>query len=220
MREILIWGCGGHGREVAYLCGFLDVDILGFIDDRPDWKGKIIDGIPVLGRLENLGLLRENIEIVASGVGDPSLKRQFHQRIIDCGHRLAKPLIHPRVFVGKRVTIGDGSILCEGVILTTNVQIGSCVILNRAVNISHDCRINDYATVSPGANISGEVIICEGAYIGTGATIREKIEIGEWSIVGGGAFVRDNVAPETMVAGVPAIKKKNNRKGEVWLSKG
>jgi acetyltransferase-like isoleucine patch superfamily enzyme len=53
------------------------------------------------------------------------------------------------------------------------------------------------------------VRICRGAYIGTGAVILQGVTVGEGAVVAAGAVVKDNVAPWTVVAGVPAraVKK-------------
>lgn len=218
MRRLVIWGCGGHAREVVHLCSFLDVQVLGYLDERRDWKGRLVDDLPVLGDLGDIHDLRKHVELVCAGVGDPALKLKFWRRTMEAGFHLAKPLVHPGVHLSRRVMVADGTIICEGTIITTNVQIGKCVILNRLSNISHDCTIEDFVTVSPGANISGNVTIREGAYIGTGSSIREKMTIGEWSVVGGGAFVANDVDAETMVVGVPAKFCKNILKGDIWLS--
>lgn len=209
MKKIVIWGCGGHAREVNHLCEQLKYEVVGFLDERPEMKGKMVDGIPVLGDIQDVFSLRNKIKVVCSGVGDPSLKKRFAKKTKEEGFEFADSLVHPSIYISKRSTIGIGSIICEGTILTTNVQIGNFVIINRSSNISHDDIITDYATIGPGVNIAGNVIIGEGAYIGIGSSIREKINIGAWSIIGGGSFVMNNVPQKTMYAGVPAILKKN-----------
>jgi sugar O-acyltransferase (sialic acid O-acetyltransferase NeuD family) len=115
------------------------------------------------------------------------------------------------VQISKRNSIGIGSVICEGSIITTNVKINNFVIINRRVNVSHDNLIEDYVTIAPGVNIAGNVTIKEGATIGIGASIREKITIGPWSVIGGGAFVKDDIPGGTLYAGVPATFKKKLR---------
>lgn len=55
----------------------------------------------------------------------------------------------------------------------------------------------------------GKVIVRHDTWIGTGAIILPDVNIGEFSIVGAGAVVIKDVAPYTVVGGVPAkmIKK-------------
>ena len=51
-------------------------------------------------------------------------------------------------------------------------------------------------------------MIEKGAFIGVHATVLAGVKVGENSMVAAGAVVVDNVAENTMVAGVPAKFKK------------
>ncbi len=208
MKQLVIWGCGGHAREINWLCEQLGYRVIGFLDERPEMIGQIINDVPVLGDLDNIEHLRRETDIVCSGVGDPALRRRFVKKTVKAGFRPAATLVHPDVKISKRNRIGKGSVICEGSILTENIDIGNFVIVNRSVIVSHDVRIGDYVTIAPGVNIAGNVTIGDGAYIGIGACIREKRSIGNDAVIGGGAFVKDDVPPKTLAAGVPAEIKK------------
>ncbi|MFK9094786.1 acetyltransferase [Bacillus salipaludis] len=206
---LIIWGCGGHGREVLHLCEQIGMEVAGFLDERHEVKGQIVNDVPVLGDLADISALRDRVKIVCAGVGDPYLKKRLVEKTKASGFQIADTLVHPSVFISKRNRIGIGNVICEGTIITTNVVIDDFVIINRGVNISHDDRIEDYVTVSPGVQIGGNVTIQEGAYIGIGSSIREKTTIGSWSVIGGGAFVKEDVPEKTLYAGVPATFKKS-----------
>ena len=49
------------------------------------------------------------------------------------------------------------------------------------------------------------VVIEDGAWIGTGALILPGITVGRGSIVSAGSVVNRDVAPNTLVSGVPAV---------------
>ncbi len=208
-RELLIWGCGGFGREVHWLCEILGIEVVGFLDERPQMKGVVVDAVPVMGDITDLIHLRGKVPVLCAGVGDPALKRKFASKTLDAGFAFAEPIIHPDVRVSKRNHIGTGSVITEGTIMTVNVDIGRHVVVNLACTLGHDIVMEDYCTVSPGVNLSGNVRVGEGAYLGTGCAIREKVVIGPWSVVGGGAFVARDVRAHTLVAGVPADFKKD-----------
>ncbi|MEK4039006.1 MULTISPECIES: acetyltransferase [Paenibacillus] len=208
MRKLVIWGSGGHAREINWLCEELDVQVMGFLDERPEFKGRIVDGVPVLGTLVDIELLKNEVELVCAGVGDTSLKKRFVHETIQSGFRIASPLIHPRVRISQSNIIGEGSMIFQGAILSGNIRIGQHVIINQGVSLSHDVIISDFVTISPGVNVAGNVTIDEGAYIGIAASVREKRHIGCWSTIGGGAFVKDDVPDFTLAAGIPAVVKK------------
>lgn len=208
MKSLVLWGCGGFAREVSLLCEQNHDHVLGFLDERPEMKGHVVDDLPVLGDIGDIVSLRDEVEIVCASVGDPALKKRLVEKTRSAGFSLAAPLIHPAVPISKRSSVGVGSIVCEGCVITVNVHIGEHVAVNLNSTIGHDTDVGDYATISPGVNVSGNVSVGEGAYLGTGSSTREKLEIGAWSVVGGGAFVKDNVPDNCLVAGVPATIKK------------
>jgi sugar O-acyltransferase (sialic acid O-acetyltransferase NeuD family) len=208
MKRIVIWGCGGFAREVAMLAEQVGLEVVAFLDERPEMKGRVIDDVRVAGTLDDIRHLRPSISIVTAGVGDPALKQRFAAATEQAGFKHCHPIVHPQVYVSKRSSIGPGSVVCAGVVLTVNVRIGSHVIVNLCSTIGHDVQIGDYATISPGVNISGNVELGDRTYLGTNAAIRERVRIGAGSVIGGGAFVRDDVPSDSLYAGVPAELKK------------
>lgn len=102
------------------------------------------------------------------------------------------------------VLIGEGAILCDHTMLTSNIKIGKYFQANIYSYVAHDCVIGDYVTLAPKVCCNGRVTIGNHAYIGTGAVIRERISIGEGAIIGAGAVVVKDVLPYTTVVGNPA----------------
>jgi UDP-2-acetamido-3-amino-2,3-dideoxy-glucuronate N-acetyltransferase len=110
--------------------------------------------------------------------------------------------IQRNAVIGARCKIGSHSFICEGVTIEDECFIGH-----------HVCFINDRyprATAEDGrvqTDADWEVIptrVCRGASIGSGAVVLCGVTIGERAIVGAGAVVTKDVAPERVVAGVPA----------------
>jgi sugar O-acyltransferase (sialic acid O-acetyltransferase NeuD family) len=115
-------------------------------------------------------------------------------------------LIHPSVIIGnaKYVSIGEGSIICAGTIMTTNISIGRHVILNLACTIGHESTIDDYSAFMPTCSISGEVTIGKCTYWGTGAKIINRCHVGDNVTIGAGAVVIRDLPPGATAVGVPA----------------
>ncbi len=211
MNQVVIWGCGGHAREVAWLCEQAGLTVKGFLDERPEFKGKIVDDLPVLGTLNDIAPFRDEVQVVCAGVGDPSLKQRFARATVDAGFRIARAIVHPDVEVSARSIIEAGSVVCAGVTLTVNVRVARHVIVNRNATLGHDVSVGEFATIAPGAIVSGNVEIGAGVYVGTNAAIREKVIVNSWSVIGGCSFVRDDIPAGTLYAGVPATLKKRLR---------
>ncbi len=114
--------------------------------------------------------------------------------IIYCGARFFHPW---GVVVGEHSIIGDHAFL-DG---RLGLHIGD------NVNIAGEARIYtlEHDITSPTfAGAGGPVVIKDRAYIGTRVTILPGVTVGEGAVVASGAVVTRDVAPWTMVGGVPA----------------
>ena len=213
MKNFVIIGSGGFGREVAEIAKTImkekkDLNLIGFIDDDKALHGKIINDVPVLGNLEWITDSFEGDELFfACAVGDPSIKKKVVERALKLGY-IPYSLIHPSVRMCYDVSVGEGTILCTGSVITTNITIGNHVIINQICSIGHDTIIEDFVTINPLAAISGGVHLKEGVFIGTGASILQYRKIGEWSVIGAGASVIKDQDPYVVAVGVPAVVKK------------
>ena len=109
------------------------------------------------------------------------------------------------------VEVGEGTIICAGTILTTNIKIGRHVIINLDCTLGHDDVIADYVTIYPSVNVSGCVNIGESTEIGTGSRIIQGKDICNNVIIGAGATVIRDIMESGIYVGSPAKQiKKNN----------
>jgi acetyltransferase-like isoleucine patch superfamily enzyme len=115
--------------------------------------------------------------------------------------------IQKNATIGRNVKISSHTFVCEGVQIEDEVFIGH--------NVSF---IND--KFPRGTNPDGALqteadwevvptVVKRGASIGTGSTVLCGVTIGEGAMVGAGSVVTRDVAPYTIVAGVPARKLKS-----------
>jgi sugar O-acyltransferase (sialic acid O-acetyltransferase NeuD family) len=115
--------------------------------------------------------------------------------------------IHPSVqILGEDIQIGEGSIICAGTIITTNVTLGKHAHLNLQTTIGHDCEIGAYFTTAPGAKISGNCKIYDCVYVGTNASIKQKLSIHSLSTIGSNAAVVKHIEESGIYVGIPAKK--------------
>ena len=208
MKKIAIFGAGGFGREVHFLIEQINsarqlYEFIGYFDDGKD-KGTLVNNFPILGDINTLNNWSEDLGIVFA-IGEPSTKQAVINKVIN--PLINYPiLIHPNVLIGDMEfnSIGEGTIICAGNIITVNVKIGKHVILNLSCTTGHDSTIGDYCSFMPTVNISGEVIIEDGVYIGTGAKIINQLTIGQNTIVGSGAVVSKSLPQNCTAVGIPA----------------
>jgi sugar O-acyltransferase (sialic acid O-acetyltransferase NeuD family) len=208
---LLLYGANACGRELASWAerarfGDRPVRVLGFIDDQS--PEEVVNGRPVW-ELTEAARLHEGAFVIAA-VSSPELRERLIGQAEAAGFATAPPLIHPSVEYDREyVTIRDGSVICPGTTLTTNIEIGRHVQINLHCTIAHDVELGDFVTLSPGCHVSGRVKVKRSAYLGTGVvTVHGKIGrplvIGEGAILGAGSAVLKDVPANVTVFGVPA----------------
>ncbi|WP_164232961.1 acetyltransferase [Microbacterium hydrocarbonoxydans] len=211
-EDIVVIGAGGFGRET------LDViEAINAAADEPVWRvvGVVDDG-PADVQMErlaargytHLGSLAEAADALTASwsivaIGASRIRARIAAQIDDLGGRVAT-LVHPRAVVGSHLRIGEGSVVCGGVQLSTNVDLGCHVHVNPGAIIGHDSMLEDFVSVNPGAVISGDVRVGEGSLVGAGAVVLQGLAVGEYAIVGAAACVTRPVADGVTVIGVPA----------------
>ena len=82
------------------------------------------------------------------------------------------------------ITIGDGTLIGHGSTLTT---------LNHRIDPARRADM-----------LPSPIVIGRNVWLGAGVTVVPGVTIGDGAIVGAGAVVTKDVAPDTIVAGVPA----------------
>lgn len=211
LHELLVVGAGGSGREVAWLAREIHGEALQItFAVEPRWlSAATVDDIPVVP-LERSECAKIRNFVVA--VGDLNERRRLAETCESFGMSPAA-LVHPSAIHSSRVTFGEGSIVCAGAIITTNVQIGRHVHINIGCSISHDVVLGDFATLSPGVRLAGHVHVEHDVFLGTGATVingtaGRPLVLGHGAIVAAGACVTHTVPSGALVAGVPAVIKR------------
>jgi sugar O-acyltransferase (sialic acid O-acetyltransferase NeuD family) len=214
LGPLFIYGASGFAREVTCLVEAVNRNIpkwrlQGYITDNPKEYGKEIYGRRVLGAPEDIIKANpgEAINVILA-MGSPKFLRDKPGRLRKIAPALNFPsLIHPKISLNiDRVRLGEGNIIAEGGLFTTDINIGNFNVINLGCVIAHDVIIEDYCVLGPGAIINGEVKIgCEST-IGAGAVILQGVTIGKGAVVAIGAVVGMNVEPYTVVAGNPARK--------------
>ncbi|MEH1166190.1 acetyltransferase [Micromonospora sp. CPCC 205539] len=211
--DLVIVGCGGHGREVLGIVRAINAAadagpvwrVRGFVDDQPSEvnlkRVQRLD-VPFLGSTARLAEQPAGTYL-ALGIGDPSARRTVDERLAP--YRLpAAVLVHPDATVGPDAVYGEGLLAFPGARVTTNVALGRHVHLNQNSAVAHDCEVGDHVSVNPLGAVSGDCWLGDGVLIGAGAVVLQKLRVGADATVGAGACVVRDVPAGTVVKGVPA----------------
>jgi sugar O-acyltransferase (sialic acid O-acetyltransferase NeuD family) len=211
-EPLVVIGAGGFGREVLDVVDAVNAQtpepawrVLGVVDDGPTEEN--------LARLKHrgvefLGSTDEPLEWLnpvhyVVGIGSPRVRRMLADRY-DAVHLRAATLVHPAATQGFDVEIGEGTVICAGVRLTTNIRLGRHVHLNLNATVGHDSTLGDFVSVNPLASVSGDCVVEDDVLIGVGAVVLNQLTVGLGAVIGGCACVVRDVSPDATVKGVPA----------------
>ena len=208
MKDLIIIGAGGFGRETAWMVERINKEnpewnLLGFIDDDTSKTGKIINGYEVLGTVNALQNFADAYVVCA--VGASKVRKSIIDRIKESYPNIKfAAIIDPAVQMSNTAKIGEGSIICVNSVLSVDIEIGNYVIVNFGCTVGHDAVLSDFVTVYPGVNISGSTVIGYCSELGTGMQIIQGKTVGEYTIVGAGAVVVRDMPDKCTAVGNPA----------------
>lgn len=138
------------------------------------------------------------------GMGNPLIRKKLNNLFLKFGGKETS-LTSPKTTIGNfDTTIGKGTIICEGSIITNSVKIGNNCLINLNTTIGHDSSIGNFVEICPNVSISGNCIIGEGSFIGTGAILLPGITLGKYVTVGAGTVVTKNFPDESKIVGIPS----------------
>ncbi|RRD65822.1 acetyltransferase [Fretibacterium sp. OH1220_COT-178] len=207
MHDLVIYGAGGLGREIAEVVRRINEqhyvwNLLGFVDDVPH-SGTIWRNLEVLGDIRFIRQFGKPLDVVL-GIGAPSPKKRIYQKLKQCAHVHFPNVIDRTAQITAPARMGEGLVIFPMCFVSLNVALGHCVYLNTGAYVAHDSSIGSFGSVMPHASISGNVVIGEETLIGAGASILQGRTVGSRSTVGMGGIVIDDVPDDCVAVGNPA----------------
>lgn len=207
MKDLIIIGAGGMGREVFHLAtqceGYLkSFRIKGFIDDN----SRALDGFkykypPIVSSVLEYKIKQK--DIFTCSIGDVMTKKRIIEYFVSRGGNFIS-LIHPNVDINITATLGVGCLVFPQVHIGTEVVIGNHVMIQSYAAVGHDVTIGDFTRIDPKASCVGGVIVGKCVTIHTMAVINHKVTIEDNSVIGALSFVIRNVRQGITVFGIPA----------------
>lgn len=209
MKDIVIYGAGGFGREIACLLNTINEqnpewNFMGFLDDNESLWGSKNEYGTVLGGSDWLNQYDKPLA-VAIAVGNPSAVIAITGKIVN--PKVSYPNIYaPTVtFLDRKsLEIGQGNIFCYGCFVSCHVKIGSFNLFNGNITIGHDANLGDCNVIMPACNISGGVIMGNGNFLGVQSVILQYIKIGNNTRIGANSVVMRKTKDGFLYIGNPA----------------
>lgn len=204
MKDIIIVGAGGCGREIANWIEDINKieetwNILGFIDDNVN----ALEGFPTKYKIiESISNHIPGNAYYAIGIANPPVKKKIAEMLESKGAEFAS-IIHPSTRIYTEFPLGRGLITYPNAKISTGCKIGNFVNIQSTI-IGHDVLIEDYVTVSSSCGVTGGTKLRKACFLADHAAISVGMEIGKNAYVGIGSVVIRDVKEDTRVFGNPA----------------
>lgn len=151
--------------------------------------------------------------------------------VIECDRRNSavplkdiKPVnarIEPGAILREHVEIGDRAVIMMGAILNIGAVVGEGTMIDMGAVLGGRATVGKRCHIGAGAVLAGvvepasatPVIVEDDVLIGANAVVIEGVRIGRGAVVAAGSVVIHDVAPNAVVAGVPAklLKMKDEK---------
>ncbi|EEJ72220.1 2,3,4,5-tetrahydropyridine-2,6-dicarboxylate N-acetyltransferase [Lactobacillus ultunensis] len=125
--------------------------------------------------------------------------------------------IEPGAIIRDQVAIGKNAVIMMGAIINIGAEIGDDTMIDMGVVLGGRAIVGKHCHIGAGSVLAGviepasakPVQVDDNVVMGANSVVIEGVHVGEGAVVAAGAVVTKDVAPHTMVAGVPArvIKK-------------
>lgn len=210
MKDILIYGFGGFGHEVACVINKINEieptwHIIGYIDDSVPFGTSCAYG-EVVGNIDYLNAIKTPID-VAIAIGSPKYLKEIPQKITN--PNVSYPnVIAPNVFYFDKnsVKLGKGNIVTFGCRMSCDVTLGDFNILDGNISLGHNVVIGDYNMMFPEVRISGQSTIGNQNFFGARTFVAQCLKIGNNNRFGAGSYVLRKIKNDGLYMGNPVKK--------------
>jgi sugar O-acyltransferase (sialic acid O-acetyltransferase NeuD family) len=211
---MIVVGAKGFALEVAEIILENQPDTnLFFYDDIHNYdEPKLLSKYHIIQTEADLrAIIQTSDHEFVLGIGNPYKRQMLYQKFITAGASCSSSISKKAMISKIDTSIGIGSNILAGAVISNHVQIGKgCIVYFNAI-ITHGCIVQDFVEISPGAILLGNCHIGAYSHIGAGAKILPNVKIGENVLVGAGAVVIKDVPDNSVIVGIPARFVRENR---------
>ena len=209
MKELKIFGFGGHGRIVADIAEEIGYKKILFFDDKPSSNSSFINkDWEYCGNLHDLKKHAGGNLFIA--IGNNKVRKNLVRELKSFDF-IFPALIDPSAKISKYAKIESGAVVVRGACINLNAKIGEFSIINTNATIGHDVIIQAFCHICPGANIAGNSHISEMTWLGINSTVIQGVRIAASTYLGAGSLVVSDINQANMLMyGAPAHAVRQN----------
>lgn len=208
MKDILIYGFGGFGHEVACLIQHINKEkptwnVIGYIDDGVEVGTECKYG-KVLGNCDTLNAWDKPVSVVIA-IGSCKALEVVSKKIVNPNVEFPN-IVAPNVFYfdEESVTMGKGNIVTFGCRFSCNTRLGDFNVLNGNISLGHDATLGSYNVLFPETRISGQTSVGDRNFFGARCFVAQCLKVGNDCRFGAGAYILRKTRDGYLYLGNPA----------------
>lgn len=205
--DIYILGIGANSSVFMDLIEDCGHRIAGLYHYNHTRTGETYSDAKIDGCFEDL-LQRTSLKGMnfALSMGDIAVRKELYERIVAKGGNVPS-LIHPTATISKRASMGGGVIILPQSIVQADVSIGNNTVITIHTTLAHTSHIGNHCMISGHCIVGAYTQLCDSVQIGQGSVlVSGKVKVvGENSILGAGSVLREDMRPNSIYLGNPAI---------------
>ena len=158
-----------------------------FVDDGQA-VGTEICGIPVVGGIADLPVLRKDFDLLVVGIGNNQFRAQVYEKANSLGYMFPN-IIAPSAYISPYAKIGCGCVIFQNACVQNGAVVGNGVLLNVGTEVHCDATVGDYALIYTNsvirtrAAVGGYVRIGSNCTICNNATVPDNADIPDCTAV-------------------------------------
>lgn len=204
MLDVIIVGAGGFGREIHQL---LPACLPG---DKYRFKGYLgrDQGVSADLNVEKLTLADperyrpQSADRFVLAIGDMDARKRTVESLVARGGQFVS-LIHPLALIADTAKLGEGVLIYPFAVVSNETVIGDYAKLNYYASAGHNVSIGKYCLLAPYATVNGFSTLEDSVYLSTHSTVAPLATVGARSKVSANSAVMRDVAPDSLIHGVP-----------------
>ncbi len=199
--EIVIFGCGGHGRSVGDILLLNNPEAKLLFVDQAAKPSEMVLGFSVVKEIPQ----NKSYDAIV-GIGNNLKRKEIFEKLVE-DHRVnIISVISRETHKGCSSWIGQGCFIGNFCHIGPEVNIGANTIVNNGCVIDHEVQVGRHCHIGPNSAVSGRSVIGDLVFLGAGSTVIDKVAICSNVVIGAGATVTKDIREPGTYVGTPAVK--------------
>lgn len=206
-NPVIIFGTGGIAKAAFEVLNSNNIVVYGFLDDDKSMHNQEINGVPVLGGMEDAGFLKligKKTEAFVA-LDENALRKGVVKMLNEKRKVMPINAFHSFISMPESVFVGHGNFINAGVTIGANSKIENHCIINANATVEHQVTLGNFVQVGAGSVINAEVTVEDDVFIGAGSVIVGGVKIGKGARIGAGSVVVSDIKKGETVFGNPAV---------------